>query len=386
MRDLKQLEETYGCEIYPRRDIQLVSGKNAYVWDSDGKKYIDCVTGHGVASIGHCNDDVVEAVTHQVRKLITCSGVFFNDARAVLSEKLVENAPASLKQVFLCNSGAEAMEAAIKFARFSTGKTDFVSALKGFHGRTIGALTATFTPKYRKPFEPLVPGFSYAAYNKFDKLVEKVTDKTAGIILEIVQGEGGVYVGDAEYFKQVEQLCKDKGIMLIIDEVQTGFCRTGKMFACEHFGVEPDILTMAKAIAGGVPMGGVLISERITPPKGNHGSTFGGNPLACAAANAAIDFMLKNDLPKMAVEKSAYLKENLLKRNLKGVKEIRGLGLMMGLDLEQKVKDVILTLMDDGLLTLPAGKNVLRLLPPITIEYKDLDIVVDKIANCLGTN
>ena len=374
-----ELENTYSFDVYPKRDLVIVKGKNAKVWDDKGREYIDCVAGHGVANIGHCNEKVIEAITQQAQQLITCTGIFFNDVRARLLEKLVGIAPKNLTRAFLCNSGAESVEAAIKFARFTTQKTDFVCAMKSFHGRTLGALSATFNPKYKKDFEPLVPGFSFVPFNNFEKLAEKVDKNTAGVILEIIQGEGGVNIGDRDYFSQVRKFCDEMGVLLIIDEVQTGFCRTGKMFAIEHFHLEPDMMCLAKAIAGGIPMGAVLCSEKIKVPLGKHGTTFGGNPLASAAAIAAIDFMIENDLAQQAAEKGKYFIDKFNAQDLSRVRDVRNLGLMIGIELKEKVKPYILKLIEEGVLALPAGTTVLRLLPPLTITYDELDVVLEKL-------
>jgi acetylornithine/LysW-gamma-L-lysine aminotransferase len=287
--------------------------------------------------------------------------------------------PENLKRAFLCNSGTEAIEGAIKFARFTTRKREFVCAMRGFHGRTMGSLSATFNPEYRKEFEPIVPGFRHAPFNNFQKLAENVTGDTAGVILEIVQGEGGIHVGSREYFTAVRKLCDEKNILLIIDEVQTGFCRTGKMFACEHFDLKPDILCVAKAIAGGVPMGAVVCSDKIQPPFGKHGSTFGGNPLACAAGLAAIDFMVESRLADQAREKGDAFVGRLKARGFPNVREIRHLGLMVGMELKEKVQPYLVKLMEEGVLAMPAGATVLRFLPPLTISREDLDTVADKV-------
>ncbi len=381
------IENNHEMGLYPKRDCVLVRGKGAVVFDDRGKVYIDCTSGHGVASIGHCSDEVIEAVISQAQRLITCSNTFYNDARSLLVEKLVRIAPAGLNRVFLCNSGAEAVEAAIKFARLTTGKTDFLCAAKSFHGRTLGALSATFNPKYREGFAPLVPGFHFVPYNKFIPLktaVEEMQDRLAGIILEPVQGEGGVYPGDPEYFRQVRELCDEKGILLIIDEVQTGFCRTGRMFAVEHSGISPDILCLAKAMAGGLPVGAVLCSDQIRVSVGKHGTTFGGNPLVCAAASASIDFMIKSKLAEQSAEKGIYVLDRLKKIKSSKIRGIRGLGLMIGIELKEKVNPLISALMERGILVLPAGSTVLRLLPPLTIEYRQLDVVIAHISNLLS--
>ncbi|MFC2160160.1 aspartate aminotransferase family protein [Acidobacteriota bacterium] len=383
MTHYKEIQQQHEFNVYPKRDIQIIKGKNALVWDEQGKEYIDCVAGHGVANIGHCNENIVLAIEAQARKLITVSNTFYNDVRALIMQKLISISPKNLSRVFLCNSGTETIEAAIKFSRFSTKKKNFICANRAFHGRTLGSLSATYQNNYKQDFEPLLPGFDFVPYNKFDKLIEKVSDKTAAIILEVVQGEGGVHIGTREYFEQVRTLCDEKDILLIIDEVQTGFCRTGKMFACEHFDIQPDILCLAKGIAGGLPMGAVLCSDKVEQPMGKHGSTFGGNPLVCAAAIAAIDFMIEEKLDEQAAAKGKYLSEHLNRLNLSKIRQIRQLGLMIGIELKEKVKPHLIKLMELRVLSLPAGSTVLRLLPPLTIGYQELDLVVKRIAKVL---
>ena len=378
-----ELEKTYEFDVYPKRDLVLVRGKGAKVWDADGKEYIDCVGGHGVANIGHCNERVIEAIDKQSRQLISCSMTFYNDTRARFLEKLLSITPKNLKRAFLCNSGTEAIEAAIKFVRFTTKKKEFITAMRGFHGRTMGAMSATFNPEYRKDFEPIVPGFKYVPFNNFEKLKDAVTDDTAGILLEVVQGEGGIHVGSADYFRQVRQLCDERNILLILDEVQSGFCRTGRMFACNHFDLEPDILCLAKAIAGGVPMGAVVCSGKIQPPMGKHGSTFGGNPLACAAGIAAIDFMLESKLDEQARNKGDFFVGKLKRHKFANVREIRHLGLMIGVELKEKSQPYLVKLMEQGVLAMPAGATLLRFLPPLVITKEELDFVARKVIEVL---
>jgi len=379
----QDMENQYGPGCYPMRDMVLLEGTGAVVKDDHGKSYIDCVAGHGVANVGHCNPKVVQAIKNQAEKLITCSGSFYNDARAKLFQKLIEISPKNLNNVFLCNSGTEAVEAALKMARLVTGKTEFIAAMRSFHGRTFGALSATFNPEYRKPFLPLVPGFKHVPYNNFEKFAEAVNENTAGIILEIIQGEGGVIPGNAAFFKSVRDLCDKKNIVLIIDEVQSGFCRTGKMFALEHFDIQPDILCLAKGLGGGVPAGAILFPEKYKFSTGNHGSTFGGNPLTCAAALAAIEFMQENNLAGQAAEKGKYLLEKLEKIDSPKIRQVRGMGLLVGIELKEKVQPYIVALMEKGILALPAGSTVLRLLPPLVIEYEQLDEVVKQIEEVL---
>jgi acetylornithine/LysW-gamma-L-lysine aminotransferase len=383
MTDFTELEKIYEFDVYPKRDLVLSRGKGARVWDINGKEYIDCVAGHGVANIGHCNEKVVAALREQSQRLISCSMTFYNDTRARFLEKLLSVAPQNLKRAFLCNSGTEAVEAAIKFARFTTKKKEFITAMRGFHGRTMGSLSATFNPEYRKEFEPIVPGFKYVPFNNYDKLKDGLTEDTAAVILEIVQGEGGVHVGGGDYFKQVQALCNTKNILLIIDEVQTGFCRTGKMFACNHFDLKPDILCVAKAMGGGVPIGAVICSDKIQPPVGKHGSTFGGNPLACAAGIAAIDYMLETRLAEQAQEKGEYFVGKIKQHAFANVRETRHLGLMIGIELKEKGQPYLVKLMEEGVLAMPAGATVLRFLPPLVITKEELDFVAQKVVEVL---
>lgn len=384
MTNYMELEQQYELGVYPKRDIVLVKGKNAKVWDDQGNEYIDCVAGNGVANLGHANPAVAAALTEQASTLVTCPGIFYNDKRALLLEKLVNVSPSNLTKAFLCNTGTESIEGAIKFARLTTGRREFICAMRAFHGRTMGALSATFNPKYRSGFEPLVPDFHHVPFNNLEKLRAEINENTAGILLELVQGEGGINIGEESYFKEVQAICREKGILLIIDEVQTGFCRTGKMFACQHFDLQPDIMCVAKAMAGGVPMGAILCSDRIDVAVGKHGSTFGGNPLACAAALAAIDFMIENKLDEQARQKGEYLFEKLGKYPSPRVREVRHLGLMFGLELKEKVQPIILDLMKDGILAFPAGTTVLRLLPPLTISYEELDTVASAVIRVLA--
>jgi acetylornithine/LysW-gamma-L-lysine aminotransferase len=384
MKDYKAITQQYEIDVYPRRDVVLVRGKGAHVWDDQGNEYIDMAAGISVANIGHANAKVVEAISKQAATLITCPNTFYNDTKAIFLEKLFSIVPKNLTKAFLTNSGTEAIEAAIKFARLNTKKTKFIAAMKGFHGRTMGALSATYKKEYREGFEPLVPGFSFVPFNNFEKLAEAVDDDTAGIILEPIQGEGGINIGQKEYFQKVRQLCDEKSILLIIDEIQTGFCRTGKMFAIEYLGIEADMMTLAKSIAGGFPMGALLCSDKITVEKSKHGSTFGGNPLACAAGIASIDFMLENELWEQAEAKGKYFKEKLEKHKLSKIREIRIIGLMIGIELKDKSQPIIVELLNHKILSLPAGTTVLRMLPPLVISYEDLDTVVEKLVEVLS--
>lgn len=380
-----EIESKYTSGVTSKRPLAIVRGKGARVWDDTGREYIDCVGGQGTANVGHANPFVAEAIAEQARTLIALTEIFYNDKRAAIEAKLVQISPNRANRVYLCNSGAEAIESAIKLARYTTGRPGIVAFMRGFHGRTMGALSATWEPKYREPFLPLVPDFSHVPYDNVDKAREAITDKTAGVIVEVVQGEGGVRPGSREFLLGLQEICRDRGAMLIVDEVQTGFGRTGKMFASEHYGLEGDLVCIAKSIAGGVPMGAVLIGARVKKLEPLiHGSTFGGNPLACAAALAAIEFMEREQLATRAAELGAYLLGRLQRIESPLVREVRGLGLMVGVELKQKVTPYLHALMARGVLALPAGVNVLRLLPPLVIEKSDLDVVVEAIEYVLN--
>jgi acetylornithine/LysW-gamma-L-lysine aminotransferase len=383
--EIVELETRYTSGVYNLRSVAMVRGQGAHLWDADGREYIDCIGGHGVVNVGHCNPDVVQAICAQAATLITCPTSFPNDKRSALVAELIRIAPFKAQRVFLCNSGTESVEAAFKFARLVTGRKSFIAAKNAFHGRTFGALSATWNAEYRKPFEPLVPGFTHVAYNDAAALEQAMTEDTAAVILEIVQGEGGVRPGDGEYLRRAQALCRERGAMLIIDEVQTGFGRTGKMFACEHYGIEPDLLCVAKSIAGGIPMGAVLIGERLGElASQSHGTTFGGSPIACAAALAAIHFIEANKLPERAAELGAYFMEQLRQIKSPLIREVRGLGLMIGAELKQRSAPYIAQLIERGVLTLPAGPIVLRFLPPLVIGKEDIDNVIKAVTDVLA--
>jgi len=382
---MNSVEQHINFELntYPRKKLTIVRGKNAKVWTDTDEEYIDCIAGIGVANVGHCNPEVVEAIKKQAEKIITCPNIFYNDTRGNAFEKLIEIAPAGITKAFFTNSGAEAMESAMKFARFFTGRNNFVAMIKGFHGRSMGALSATFKSEYKEGFGKLLPGVSHAPYNKIEKLREAVTEETAAVIIEPIQGEGGINIADTKYLKEVRAVCNKTGALLIIDEIQTGFCRTGKIFAIEHSGVKPDLITVAKGIAGGYPVGAVLCSDKIEIPVGKHGTTFGGNPLGSAAVEATINFIQKNKLWMEAEKKGKYFLEKLEKEKLSKVRQVRARGLMIGIECKEKVTPLIEQLMEEKILSLPAGPRVIRMLPPITINYKELDIVIEKLKKIL---
>ena len=382
---VQELEDRFGSGTYYKRKIVIVEGRGAKLWDEAGREFIDCVGGQGAANVGHQNPYVNRAIQEQSQKLINCTELFYNDQRALLLEKLAHLTPPSISRFFFCNSGTESVEGAFKFARLATGRQEIVATMRGYHGKTLGALSATWNKEYREPFEPLVPGFSHVPFDNLVKTCQAITEKTAAFIVEPVQGESGVRPASAEYLQGVAAHCRNTGTMLILDEVQTGFCRTGRMFAVEHFGIEPDILCLAKSLAGGIPMGAIGITDSIASKlfKLAHTSTFGGNPMACAAALAAIQYMQDFGLASRAEHLGRALMEGLRRIQSSKIREIRGLGLIVGVEIKEKSGPYIQQMMEKGILVLGAGPTVIRFLPPLVIEEKDLERVVRVTAEVL---
>ena len=380
----RSIESTHTSGVYPKRDLTIVRGAGAYLWDDQGRRYIDCVGGQGAANLGHSHPAIVEALAQQARTLISCPEIFYNDVRAQYLAELTAAAPGDLNRAFLSNSGAEAIEAAMKFARAGTGRREIVAAMRGFHGRTMGALSATWNKKYRGPFLPLVPDFTHIPYNNIAALEAAVSDETAAVLLEPIQGEGGVRPADPAFLQAARDLCDAHGALLILDEIQTGFGRTGTLFAAEQYGIQPDILALAKSIAGGLPMGATLIGPRVGElPRMSHGSTFGGNPLAAAAARVTLRVLQEERLPERAARLGARAQARLRAIDSPLIREVRGRGLMIGVELKSKVGPTLRALQERGILALPAGATVLRLLPPLVITEEDLDHVIDVIAEVL---
>ncbi len=374
--EYQALEQAHGIGVYAKRPVTIVRGEGCTVWDEHGRAYLDCASGYGVANLGHCHPAVVAAIQDQAVRLLSCPETLYNDQRASLLRELTAVLPAGLERIFLSNSGAEAIEAALKLARASTGREGIVAAMRGFHGRTFGALSATWESHYREPFAPLVPGFSHIPYNNLDALEAVVGDSTAAVLLEIVQGEGGVRPGDVAFLRGAQNLCRERGALLIVDEIQTGMGRTGRLFAVEHHGLEPDILVLAKALGGGMPIGATAFGPRAgTFTPGLHGSTFGGNPLAAAAARAALRATLDADLPTHAERLGSHLLDRLRRLPPRRVREVRGLGLMIGIELREKAAPYLRALLDRGVIALPAGPSVIRLLPPLVITEDELEQV-----------
>jgi acetylornithine/LysW-gamma-L-lysine aminotransferase len=387
-QEIFDLESTYNSGAVGRRPVALVRAKGARLWDSEGNEYIDCAAAQGWANVGHSHPAVTAAIQAQAECLVASQESSYNDVRARWLVELARVLNTSLNwpgcYIHPSSSGAEAIEAALKLARLVTGRPGIVATMRGFHGRTMGALSLTWNKKYREPFEPLVPHISHVPYDNLEAMAGAVGDETAAVVVEIVQGEGGVFPGSAEYFQGLRQICTERGALLIIDEIQTGVGRTGCWLACQHHQLSPDVVTLGKSIGGGLPLGVTAWRSELGKFKaGSHGSTFGGNPLACAAGRAVLQVMAGEKLPERAAHLGDWLLAELQALSSDQVREVRGLGLMIGLELRTKVTPVLQALMDRGVWALPAGLNVLRLLPPLVIEQSDLEQVVGTIGNVL---
>ena len=380
-----EIEDQYTSGAYPKRPTALVRGEGVYAFDEQGNRFLDATSGQGVTALGHCHPAITQAITAQAQTLITCPEAFYNDRRAELYELLTSITPADLNRFFLCNSGAEAIEGALKVARLLTEREGIVATKRAFHGRTTGALSMTWTPKYRKPFDSWLPHVNHIAYNDIEAAREAITEETAAIVVEAVQGEGGVYPATIEYLQALRGICDETGTMLIVDEIQTGFGRTGKWFAFEHADIIPDIVAMGKAIGGGLPMGAVCWRDAHGQiPRSTHGSTFGGNPLVCATAIATLTTIRDENLVQQSHDNGQWFIEQLTALNLQAVREVRGQGLMVGLELRERVTPTLKALQEEAnVLALPAGLNVLRFLPPLIITRDELQVIVDAVAQVL---
>lgn len=380
-------ERVLGGTTLRRGDAVFVRGEGCWLVDREGRRYLDLSSAQGVAMLGHCHPRVTEAVSRQAGTLMLCPNYLYNDVRAEFADALTKVLPAHLPHVFLANSGAEAVDGALKFARLVTKRPAFVATTKGFHGRTVGALSVTWEPKYREGFLPLLEA-THVPFNNTAALDAAVGESTAAVILEVVQGESGVNISTAEFLHGAQRVCRDRGALLIIDEIQTGFGRTGRWFGFEHAGLEPDIICMAKGLGGGFPLGAFAYTKAVrdTLYQGAHGSTFGGSPLACAAGIAALQAYHDEDL----IARSARLGSTMLealKASLQAVpvvRDIRGLGLMLAVELRTKVAPVLKSLMlDHAVIALPAGPTILRLLPPLVISQEEIDLGVQAVARAI---
>jgi len=381
------VENSFLANVYQKFPVCAVRGEGALLYDANGKVYIDCMGGYGVSLVGHCHPKVVEAIKEQCEKLIACHGSLYNDKRAELLEKLVEIAPKGLNKVFLCNSGAEAVECAIKAAVKYTGKSEIISMVRGFHGKTLGALSVTWNPKYRKSFEKIIVRNKFVPFGKLDKVMEAVTENTAAIIVEPIQGEGGIHVAPEGFLEGLRKICDEHGIVLIFDEVQTGFGRTGRMWASEHWNVTPDIMCIAKAMGGGFPIGATIGREEVIGSLriGEHTSTFGGNPLGCAAACATIDVIIEENLVERARDlggKFIDILQNMVDE-FKILRKVRGLGLMIGLEARVDIRNILFKSLEKGVVLLYSGRNVIRFLPPLVISMEQLKKVAEVLREVL---
>jgi acetylornithine/LysW-gamma-L-lysine aminotransferase len=376
-------EDRYLAALYQRFPVNIAKGKGAKVWDIAGKEYIDCMGGYGVALVGHCNDRVVNALKRQAEILITAHMSMYNNTRLRFMEKIASVAPPSLNKIFFANSGAESVEAALKFARKYSGRHGVIAMNGGYHGKTFGALSVTYSEKYRKSFMPLLDGVKFVPYSD-PSMVEEVVDDTIGsVILEPIQGETGIIVPPDDLLPKIREICDRRNLVLIFDEIQSGLGRTGKMWASQNWNTTPDIMCLAKGIAGGIPMGLVLAKQEImdTMKLGEHSSTFGGSPIACAAGTATIEALTDDKLIDNASKMGVRFKEGLtrLQEKHKIVRQVRGIGMMLGVELRFDVKEILFDGIRHGLLILYSGRNILRLLPPLVMDETTVSRAVDII-------
>ena len=373
-------EDQYLANLYQRFPINIARGKDAKVWDIFGKEYIDCMAGYGVALVGHCNERVVDAIKNQVENLIVCHMSVYNDTRLKFLQRLADIAPTGLNKVFFSNSGAEAVEAALKFSRKYSQKKGVIAMKGGYHGKTFGALSVTYGEKYRKPFMPLLEGIKFLPYTT-TQIEDAIDDNIGAVIVEPIQGETGIILPPEGLLQHIREVCTKHGIVLIFDEIQSGLGRTGKMWAGEHWKTVPDIMCLAKGASGGVPIGLTLSKPELVKPLrvGEHSSTFGGNPLACAAGSATIDALKEDKLVENAANVGTYFKDGLLalKEKHKVVREVRGMGMMLALELRFDVRNLLLDGLRRGLLMLYSGKNILRLLPPLVMDKETISATLE---------
>ncbi len=380
MTDWQEIADKYMMTTYTRLPVTLVRGEGTRLWDDQGKEYLDFFGGHVVVSLGHCHPVVVEAIREQAATLMHYSNIAYTTPQLELAQLLIDNS--CLDRAFFCNSGAEAVEASIKLARkwgkeHRNGAFELISAQNAFHGRTLATITAGGTERYKAPFTPLPEGFVHVPFNDAGAIEKATSEKTCAVLLEPIQGEGGIIVPDEGYFRRVRDWCDRQNLLLILDEVQTGMGRTGALFAYEHFGIEPDVITLAKGLGSGFPIGAVLAKEHAAVfVPGDHGTTFGGNPLATSVGHAVVQYMLENDIPAQAARKGELLGRKLfeLEDRLELVKEVRGMGMLWGVEFKQEIaEEVVLDCLKGGLIVNNVRPNVLRLSPPLTVSEAELE-------------
>jgi LysW-gamma-L-lysine/LysW-L-ornithine aminotransferase len=374
-------EDSFLINLYQRFPVTVERAQGATIWDTDGKEYIDCMGGYGVAIIGHCNKDVINAITLQMNKLMVCHMSTYNDSRLQFLSKLNSIAPENLSRIFFSNSGAESIEAALKFSRKFSQKGGIISMYGGYHGKTFGALSVTYNSKYRKSFNPLLEGIKFVPFGDISSLIDAIDESIGTVILEPIQGESGIIMPPDGYVKAVREICTEKKLVLIFDEIQTGLGRTGKMWAGQNWTTAPDIMCIAKGIASGIPTGVTFVKDEIAKCMnlGEHSSTFAGNPITCSAGSATIDTIIKEDLVTKASDTGTYFKKNLIELKEKHpiIRDVRGMGMMLALESRFDVRDILMDGIRNGLLMLYSGRTIIRLLPPLVMKKEQVSRAIE---------
>lgn len=374
-------EDSFLINLYQRFPVTVERAQGATIWDTDGKEYIDCMGGYGVAIIGHCNKDVINAITLQMNKLMVCHMSTYNDSRLQFLSKLNSIAPENLSRIFFSNSGAESIEAALKFSRKFSQKGGIISMYGGYHGKTFGALSVTYNSKYRKSFNPLLEGIKFVPFGDISSLINAIDESIGTVILEPIQGESGIIMPPDGYVKAVREICTEKKLVLIFDEIQTGLGRTGKMWAGQNWTTAPDIMCIAKGIASGIPTGVTFVNDEIAKGMnlGEHSSTFAGNPITCSAGSATIDTIIKEDLVTKASDTGTYFKKNLIELKEKHpiIRDVRGMGMMLALESRFDIRDILNDGIRNGLLMLYSGRTIIRLLPPLVMKKEQVSRAIE---------
>ncbi len=374
-------EDSFLINLYQRFPVTVERAQGATIWDADGKEYIDCMGGYGVAIIGHCNKDVINAITLQMNKLMVCHMSTYNDSRLQFLSKLNSIAPENLSRIFFSNSGAESIEAALKFSRKFSQKGGIISMYGGYHGKTFGALSVTYNSKYRKSFNPLLEGIKFVPFGDISSLIDAIDESIGTVILEPIQGESGIIMPPDGYVKAVREICTEKKLVLIFDEIQTGLGRTGKMWAGQNWTTAPDIMCIAKGIASGIPTGVTFVKDEIAKCMnlGEHSSTFAGNPITCSAGSATIDTIIKENLVTKASDTGTYFKKNLIELKEKHpiIRDVRGMGMMLALESRFDIRDILMDGIRNGLLMLYSGRTIIRLLPPLVMKKEQVSRAIE---------
>jgi [amino-group carrier protein]-gamma-(L-lysyl/L-ornithyl)-L-glutamate aminotransferase len=374
-------EDSFLINLYQRFPVTVERAQGATIWDTDGKEYIDCMGGYGVAIIGHCNKDVINAITLQMNKLMVCHMSTYNDSRLQFLSKLNSIAPENLSRIFFSNSGAESIEAALKFSRKFSQKGGIISMYGGYHGKTFGALSVTYNSKYRKSFNPLLEGIKFVPFGDISSLIDAIDESIGTVILEPIQGESGIIMPPDGYVKAVREICTEKKLVLIFDEIQTGLGRTGKMWAGQNWTTVPDIMCIAKGIASGIPTGVTFVKDEIAKCMnlGEHSSTFAGNPITCSAGTATIDTIIKEDLVTKASDTGTYFKKKLIELKEKHpiIRDVRGMGMMLALESRFDIRDILMDGIRNGLLMLYSGRTIIRLLPPLVMKKEQVSRAIE---------